>query len=119
MITESFRAAFNIRKGRSVSLAEAPNSGIEETRIDDVTSMSKIIGIALNDIAPGFSGDVVISGSIEMDGVWDFKNVNESVYVWDYGYLDQKMPPKLLVPVGYALSNDRLFVKIPDFIVRK
>ena len=119
MAIESFRAASSIRQGRCVSLAQSPNVGIEETRLDDIVSISKIVGIAMKDIAPGFSGNVAINGIVEMKKLWSFKNINEPVYVWDYGYLDQKVPSKLVVPVGFAVSATELLVRIPDYIVRK
>lgn len=119
MVTENFKAAYDIRKGRCVSLSSDPLGGIEETRYKDTLSTSKIIGIASKDIRAGFSGNVVVSGIVDMKNVWSFSKLNEVIYVWDYGLLSQEMPQRLIVPIGYAIAKDTIYLKIPDFVVMK
>jgi hypothetical protein len=115
MVTENLFANSTILRGRLVSLSLVNPGYVDHTNWRDFKSTAGAIGIALHDANEGEPCEVCIYGIFEnMDWIL-FPNM--PVYAFDQGTLTQVIPPINIFDIGLAVTQHKLFINIPKFIM--
>jgi hypothetical protein len=115
MITEILHANSTILRGRLVSLSLVNPGYVDHTNWRDFKSTAGAIGIAIADTNEGEPCEVCIYGIFENTD-WTF-TPNMPVYSFDQGTLTQMIPPINIFDIGLAVTQTKLFVNIPKFIM--